>query len=211
MSAPVAFGISHVAPLLPRFIADNPEVRVDFAVNDRFVDLVEEGIDVALRIGELADSSLIARKIAPNRRLVCAAPSYLAARGEPAAPADLVAHNCLVYTYRAQRHDWHFEAADGHQVVTVSGDIETNNAEVLRAAVLAGHGIALLPLWLVGEDLAAGRLVEVLAQARVPDSAIYAVYPHNRHLSPKVRSIVDFLVQNLSRQTKTWGQREGAA
>ncbi|MGO1119467.1 LysR family transcriptional regulator [Rhodovibrionaceae bacterium A322] len=204
VNAPVSYGRRHIAPLIPEFLDGHDEVQLDLTVNDRFVDLVEEGVDVAIRIGELADSSLIARKLAPNRRLVCASPDYLAKHGTPKQPTDLADHNCMTYTYRAQRHEWHFDGPSGHEVVTVNGDMETNNAEVLHAAVLGHHGICLLPLWLAGEDLCAGRLVELMPDYKVPDSAIYAVYPHNRHLSPKVRSFVDFLAEHLDRRTQDW-------
>jgi DNA-binding transcriptional LysR family regulator len=207
VNAPVAFGIDHLAPLLPGFMARNHEVSVDLSVNDRFVDLVEEGIDVAIRIGELADSSLIARRLAANRRVVCAAPDYLERRGTPASTAGLKRHNCLVYTYRQQRREWHFDGPDGHEVVTVSGDLETNNAQVLRMAALGGLGIVLLPLWLVGQDLTEGRLIEVLPQYHVPDSAIYAVWPAGRHLSPKVRAFVDHIAVEIGELAKTWERR----
>ncbi len=204
VNAPVAFGIDHLAPLLPGFMAGNPEVAVDLSVNDRFVDLVEEGIDIAIRIGELADSSLIARRLAANRRVVCAAPAYLDRRGRPSGTADLKAHNCLVYTYRQQRRDWHFDGPNGHEIVTVSGDLETNNAQVLRMAALGGLGIVLLPLWLVGQDLTEGRLIEVLPQYHVPDSSIYAVWPAGRHLSPKVRAFVDHIATEIGELAKGW-------
>ena len=207
INAPVAYGRLHIAPLLPDFLADQEEVSIELNVNDRFVDLVEEGVDVAIRIGELEDSSLIARKLAPNRRLVCASPAYIEKHGAPEKPSDLAQHNCLVYTYRAQRNDWHFDGPDGPETVTVKGNIETNNAEVLREAMLAGQGIVLMPLWLTGEDICSGRAVELMPDYRVPDSAIYAVYPHNRHLSPKVRSFVDYLAERLSNRTENWQSR----
>ncbi len=208
VNAPVAFGRLHVAPLLPKFLAAYPEISVDLTVNDRFVDLVEEGVDLALRIGELADSSLIAKRLAPNRRVVCAAPSYLAARGTPAEPADLRQHNCMTYTYRTNRHDWQLEKDGQAEHVVVSGNLETNYAEVLMSAALAGSGIVLLPMWLAGPQLAAGELVEVLPDWRAPDSAIYAVYPHARHLSPKVRVFVDFLAEEIGRLARGW-ERDG--
>jgi len=207
ISAPVAFGRLHIAPLLPDFMAAQPELTIDLACSDRFVDLVEEGLDLAIRIGELADSSLIARRISANRRVVCAAPAYVAARGAPQRPADLANHNCLTYTYRTQRHDWSFQGAEGPITVTVSGNIETNYPEVLRSAAVAGTGIVLLPLWLIGEDLAQGRVVPLLPGYHVPDSAVYAVYPHGRHLSPKVRSFVDFLAERLAPRAAAWEGR----
>lgn len=204
VSAPVAFGRMHLAPRLPHFLAANDEVQIDLTLNDRFADLVEEGFDLALRIGELADSSLIARKLAPNRRIVVAASRYLDAHGRPERPPDLLDHNCLSYTYRAQRHDWEFHGPQGREQVRVSGNLEANDAGALREAVLAGLGVALLPLWLVGEDIRDGRLEVVLPDYPAPDSAIYAVYAPGRFLSPKVRRFVDFLVEEVTALARTW-------
>lgn len=204
VSVPVAFGRMHLAPRLPTFLAANDEVQIDLTLNDRFADLVEEGFDLALRIGELADSSLIARKLAPNRRIAVAAESYLEAHGRPQRPPDLVDHNCLTYTYRAQRHDWEFHGPQGREQVRVSGNLEANDAGALREALLAGLGVALLPLWLVGEDIRDGRLEVVLPDYPAPDSAIYAVYAPGRFLSPKVRRFVDFLVEEVTALARTW-------
>ena len=204
VSMPVAFGRMHLAPRLPHFLAANPEVQIDLALNDRFADLVEEGFDLALRIGELADSSLIARKLAPNRRIAVAASSYLEANGRPERPADLLDHNCLTYTYRAQRHDWEFHGPNGREQVRVGGNLEANDAGALREALLAGLGVALLPLWLIGEDVRDGRLEVVMPDYPAPDSAIYAVYAPGRFLSPKVRRFVDFLVEEMTELARTW-------
>ena len=199
VNAPFAFGRQHIAPLLPRFLEQHPALRIDLTFNDRFVDLVDEGVDLVIRIGELADSSLVARRLARNRRLVSGSPAYFERHGRPAEPADLAGHNCLVYTYRALRNDWIFVGPDGvEQSVRVSGNLEANNAEALHAAVLQGSGLALLPLWLIGQDLEAGRLVEALPGYHAPDSAIYAVYPPGRHLSPKVRRFIDFLAERFA-------------
>ena len=197
VNLPVAFGRLHVVPHLKEFLAAYPEVRIDLTLNDRFVDLVEEGVDIAIRIGELSDSSLIARKLSPNRRICVAAPSYIKAHGAPDHPEKLLEHNCLVYTYRAQRNDWPFEGPDGVHTIRVTGNLEANSAEVLRTSICDGIGIGLLPLWLISEDLEAGRVEQIMPAYHAPDSAIYAVYPHSRHLSPKVRSFVDFLVDKI--------------
>ena len=202
LNAPVVFARLHVVPLLAEFLAAYPEVRIDVTFNDRFVDLLEEGVDVAIRIGELVDSSLIARRLALNRRVVCGAPPYFERNGFPERPADLAGHNCLVYTYRASRNDWRLVCAnekgrEGQEVVRVSGNLETNNAEVIHGAMLNGAGLGLLPLWLVGEDLRTGRLVRALPDYHGADSAVYVVYPPGRHLSPKVRCFIDFLAERL--------------
>jgi len=199
MSLPLSFGRLHIVPLIPEFLAAYPEVRIDLSFNDRMVDLIEEGMDLAVRVGELSDSSLIARRLAPNRRVVCGSPSYFEQADRPEQPSDLSSHNCLVYTYRALRHEWRFRGPNGdEEMVRVSGRLESNEAEALRASVLAGVGLGLLPLWLVGHDVKAGRLLEVLPDYHVPDSAIYAVYPAGRHLSPKVRAFVDLLAARFS-------------
>jgi len=197
LNAPVVFGHAHIAPLLPGYLAKHPEMRIDLSTSDRYVDLLEEGLDLVIRIGELSDSSLIARKLAVTKRVVVASDSYLKARGQPAHPRDLAHHNCLIFLYRAVRNLWSFDGTDGAQSVEVKGDVETNSIEVILALLLAGHGIALMPTWLVGEYLQDGRLTQVLTDYVAPDAQIYAVYPPGRHLSPKVRSFVDYLVQHF--------------
>jgi DNA-binding transcriptional LysR family regulator len=209
LDVPTAFGRLYIAPLLPDYLSLYPEVRIDMTMNDRYIDPVEEAVDLIVRIGELTDSSLIARRLAANRRVVCGVPGYFDRMGFPRYPADLAGHNCLVYTYRAARNDWPFvrsgdPAPGAPEVIRVTGSLETNNAESLYVAALGGLGVGLFPLWLAGPDLAAGRLVRALPDYHAPDSAIYAVYPPGRHLSPKVRSFVDFLVEHAVRQW-TWG------
>lgn len=198
LALPAAFGRLHVVPVLPGYLQRFPDMRIDLNQNDRLIDIVAEGMDLAIRIGDLSDSSLIARRLAPNRRVVCAAPAYFAQLPVPEQPQDLVDHNCLVYTYRASRNDWRFDGPEGEETVQVSGNLEANSAEALQSAVLSGLGIGLLPMWLIGADLKAGRMIEVLPQYHVPDSAVYAVYPPGRHLSPKVRSFVDYLADHFS-------------
>jgi len=198
VNAPVSFGFLHLAPALPDFLARYPDVAVELTMNDRFVDLVDEGFDVAVRIGKLEDSSLVARKLAPMRRIVGAAPAYLAQRGTPASPDDLTAHECLCYTNLGPSQEWRFVRPDGRAwPVEVRGRLHANNGDALRAAALRGFGIAVLPSFLVGRDVQSGALVSVLEDYMPQDSALYAVYPHARHLSPKVRAFVDFLAERF--------------
>ncbi len=194
VNAPVSFGALHLAASLADYMAAFPEVVVELTLNDRMVDLVEDGFDLAIRIGRLADSSLIARRLAPCRMVVCAAPPYLDTRGMPLHPDDLAGHNCLGYPYGQSRDEWPFEGPDGPVSVPVRGTLQANNGDVLRVAALRGAGIVLIPTFIVGPDVAAGLLRCVLPGYKVPELAIHAVYPHSRHLSPKVRSFVDFLV-----------------
>jgi DNA-binding transcriptional LysR family regulator len=194
VSAPMSFGFLHLAPALPDFLARYPEVAVDLAMNDRFVDLIDEGFDVAVRIGALEDSSLIARRLAPIRRVVCASPAYFEARGLPLSPEDLKGHECLFNSNIASSQEWRFTAPDGKSwPVEVKGRLSANNGDALRAAALQGLGIVNLPTFIVGGDLQAGALVTALDEFISQNMAMSAVYPHSRHLQPKVRAFVDFL------------------
>jgi len=194
VDAPVNFGLRYLAPVLPDFMARHPDLAVDITFNDRFVDLIDEGYDMAVRIAHLADSSLIARKLAESRRVVCAAPSYWDRHGRPTVPADLAGHNCFDYSYLTTRNEWRFRGPEGPLAVRVSGTLHSNNGDVLRAAAVAGLGVVLMPVFMAHDDLAAGRLEPVLHGFEEPPPGIYAVYPHNRHLSAKVRAFVDYLV-----------------
>lgn len=196
VSAPAAFGRRHVAPLVKDFTARYPELRIHLDLDERIVDLVEDGFDVAIRIAELEDSTLVARKLAPNRRVVCASPEYLRRHGTPATPADLARHNCLVVTTRDSRQDlWPFAGPDGPQTVRVSGMLTCNNGEVIRQWALDGLGLALKSTWDVGEDLREGRLRAVLAEHVQGGVSVYAVYPHRQYLPAKVTAFVDYLQQ----------------
>ncbi|MBV8235668.1 MAG: LysR family transcriptional regulator [Acidimicrobiia bacterium] len=203
VNAPVSFGALHLAAAVADYMAAYPEVTVELTLNDRIVDLVEEGYDLALRIARLTDSSLIARRLAPCRMAVCASPAYLGRAGQPEHPDDLTRHNCLGYSYGQARDEWRFDGPEGAASVRVRGTLQANNGDALRAAALRGAGLVLLPSFIVGADLTAGRLVPVLSGYRVPELGIHAVYPHSRHLSAKVRSFVDFLVPRYG-ETPTW-------
>jgi DNA-binding transcriptional LysR family regulator len=194
----MSFGVLHVAPALAGFMRRYPELSVELVLDDREVDLVEEGFDLGVRIRALPDSSLIARRLAPSRRFVCAAPSYLEAHGAPEAPEDLPRHACLLYSYQAQRSVWRLGGPAGERRVGVSGRLTANNGGALRNAALAGLGLAFLPSFIVGEDLRRGRLRRVLPDWRdADDIAVHAVYPAGRNLSPKVRVFVDHLAERF--------------
>ena len=208
VNAPLVFGRVHVAPLIPDFLARYPEVQMDFTTTDQVIDLVEEGADVAIRIGELKDSSLVARKLAPLRRVICGSPTYLAAHGTPERPEDLTGHNCLTFRFHAASSLWRpgsdlwrMKGAEGVVEVAVSGRLRANGVDVLLDAARAGLGLVLMPIWMVGDDIRGGRLRPVLSQYRVSpttiDAAIYAVFPASRHLSPKVRVFIDYLAERF--------------
>jgi len=194
VTAPAGFGRAHVAPLLPAFLEAHRDVTISLDLTDRLADIVNEGIDVAIRIGALDDSSLVGLKLAENRRVVVASPAYLDAHGAPATPSDLAQHDCLTFgTYGNQARGWQF-TVDGRVVsMRVSGTMECNDGAVLRDWALAGRGLAWRSVWEVGEDLRAGRLKSVLDEFAAPDNAIYAVFPQRKHLPLRVRMFVDYL------------------
>ncbi len=192
LNAPMSFGTLHLAAAIADFMALYPEIRVEAALSDRFIDPVEEGFDLTIRIARLADSSLIARRLAPARRVLCASPAYLAAHGNPATPGDLTDHNCLHYGTLPTGTRWDLAGPQG--AVPVAGTLCSNNAEVLLAGVLRGAGIALLPTFIAGADLQAGRIITVMPDYPPTDLAIHAIYPPSRHLSLKLRLLIDFLV-----------------
>ena len=198
ISAPMSFGQLHLAAAIVEFHGRHASLRIEMDLDDRVVDLIGEGYDVAVRIAQLPPSSLIARRLATNRRIVCAAPDYLARRGVPQTPHDLLGHDCLNYTYLLSGGEWRFDGPDGPVGVRVGGSFAANNGDVLRQAALAGRGIIFTPTFLVGDDLRTGRLVRVLSGYNGADTGIYAVFPHGRHLSPKVRAFVDFLADRFA-------------
>ena len=195
----VGFTKQQVVPLLPEFMGRYPDLGVELELTDRSVDLVEEGMDAAIRLSEeLQDSNLVGRRLAVNRRVICAAPVYLRRHGTPQVPEDLLEHNCLTLSARADFNDWEFEDARGSRILRVSGNFEANQADALYQAVLAGVGIARLATYLIGHDLRRGRLVHILPEYTHVRNSIFVVYPHRSHLSAKVRALVDFLVEKFS-------------
>ena len=197
VNAPMSFGWQHLAPIIPEFLERHPHVTVDMVMDDRIVDLIEERFDLAVRITRLADSSLIARRIASTRRIVCASPDYLTKHGVPRTPADLAHHNCLNRSHGPQDNRWRFLGPGGEYTVRVSGNFWSNSGDALRTAALAGLGVLPCPSFMVGEDLRAGRLVVVLEDYRQPDLPIHAVYPHQRHVTAKLRVFIDYLVEKF--------------
>ncbi len=194
VSASYTFGTSHLAPAIARYLAIYPEVSVELALSDRFVNLVEEGVDVAIRIGHLPDSSLIARRLASTHMVFCASPGYLEQHGKPLTADDLGNHNCLTYSRSKVRDDWPLRStALRTKAVRVSGRFATNSGEVLRILALKGEGIVYLPIFIVDADLAAGRLMRLLPDYEASEMPISAVYPDNRFMSAKVRAFVDFI------------------
>lgn len=202
LTMPPSFGRLYISPLLPIFLRRHPRLRLDVDLSDQNRDIVASGFDLALRIGSLEASTLVARKLATNRRVLCASPGYLSRHGMPCTPDALVQHECLLLTGGSGRHDvWHFRDGAGDDIaVKVSGRIHSNQGELLRDAAIAGLGIAQHSTWHVCDDLRAGRLQEVLPDYSLAASGIYAVMPHRRLMPPRARAFVDFLVEQ-------WGVR----
>lgn len=196
LSAPMTFATMHLGALIPAFMRRHPEVSVALELNDRAVDLIGEGYDMAVRIGTLADSSLVARRITTVQLITCASPDYLRRHGVPAEPKELTAHACLLYGHAA-RGEWAFRIGARTRKVAVSGPMRSNNGEMLRDAAIAGLGLIVLPDFIVAAALADGRLVEVLEDFRPASFAAYAVYPQHRQSSLLVRAFSDFLVERF--------------
>jgi DNA-binding transcriptional LysR family regulator len=204
VSLPASFGRQYISPLVPQFLAQHPQLKVHLDLSDQIRDLASEGFDLAIRIGELRDSSLVARRLAPNRRVLCASPAYLRKRGMPTKPDQLSEHDCLlIVSGRAAQNVWHLRKGGKDVAVRVRGRLESNLGEAIRDAAIAGLGIALHSTWHVCEDLRAGRLELVLHDYSLPESGIYAVMPQRRLVPARARAFADFLALHFGR-TPPW-------
>ena len=198
VNAPVSFGILYLAPVWAAFKARHPQVSFDVTLSDRVVDIVEEGFDLAIRITQLQNSSLISRRLASARMVLCASPTYRARQGTPVHPSELVQHHILAYSYWSSRDEWAFDGPDGVVVVKTTPCLRSNNGDTCRAVALAHEGIILQPSFMVGADLAAGTLVELCPGYRALEMGIHAVYSSRKHVAPKVRLLIDFLVEHFA-------------
>ena len=203
----ISLGTQHVAPLIPTFLALYPDLKIDLWLTDNDLDLTEHGIDLAIRTGNLSDSTLIGRRLASSQRVICASPEYWAEYGKPATPEALMDHNCLTYRFEfgTAAALWQFRIDTGQSInIQVAGNFQTNNGEALRVATLSGLGVAMLPAWSVKDHLKAGSLERVLSDYETTvsdlDFGIYAVYLSRRNLSAKTRLFVDHLVTEFSKQ-----------
>ncbi|ESQ82305.1 hypothetical protein AEAC466_18330 [Asticcacaulis sp. AC466] len=206
MTAPMSFGIAHLGAMLPEFFALYPEVTVDLTLADHFIDIVEDGFDLALRISDLEDSSLMARRLAPVRILLVGAPSYFDKRGRPTHPKDLTDHVGLVYTNGRAKGMWRFQhAAEGQYSVTVPGPLRVNNADILRPALIGGAGIAMQPDFLVWDDIQAGRLEVAIPGWAPPPLSLYLVTPPGTLRPTRVQALMAFLVGKIAKANWTQG------
>ncbi len=198
INAPMSFGTMHLGPAIADFSALHPRLRIELHLNDRIVDIIGEGFDIAIRIAEpREDSSLVDFRICEARRVICASPEYLARHGQPERPEDLKQHACLHYGNLPSGNLWRLIGPGGSAGVHVNNVLCSNNGEVLRDAAVAGRGVTLLPTFIVGRELQAGRLVTVMPDFRAPEMMLAAVYPPSRHLSAKIRLFTDFLVERF--------------
>jgi DNA-binding transcriptional LysR family regulator len=195
INAPVTFGVHALSPRLSEYLLRCPHVTIDMSLSNRYVDLIDEGVDVAFRVGELADSGLVARALSPYRLHLCAAPAYLANSTPINHPSDLEDHECLGFSHSELRSRWTFDGPDGPLTVPVSGKLMVDNGEALLMAARAGMGLLLQPCELVREDLAAGRLVQVLPTFSIPTQPFHLLYAPDRRMTPKLRSFIDFAME----------------
>jgi DNA-binding transcriptional LysR family regulator len=202
VSAPVSFGLLHLAPLWAGFMARHPDVVLDITLSDRMVDLVEEGFDLAIRIARLPSSSLVSRTLSSSRLVLCASPRYLKTHGAPRQPADLARHTVFAYSLLSSGESWEFEGPQGHMSVKVNPRMRTNSGDTCRAVALQHLGLIIQPSFLVAEELRSGALVEVMPQYRSLEFDISAVYPSRKHVLPKVRLLIDYLAAALKK--KSW-------
>jgi DNA-binding transcriptional LysR family regulator len=204
LTTSVNFGVRHLGPAIAQFLARHPGVRFDVSLSDRIVDLVEEGFDLAVRVGTAGSENLVARKLGETRLVPCASPQYLSAHPAPKTPEDLAAHNCFTYEYVMPRNVWRFRDPAGRErAVRVAGTLHSNNGDLLAEVAARGAGIVFEPAFIVGPDVRAGRLVPLLQEYTPPPVPIYAVYPSRKHLSAKVRTFVEFLVARFA-QGQDW-------
>ena len=198
INAPMTFGTRYLAPVIAQFLRQYPDVHMALVLNDRFVDPIDEGFDVTVRIAQPPkSSSLIVHELFPSPTILCAAPSYLTKRGIPVIPKDLVHHDCLIYGHLATDNQWTLIGPDEAHKIKVTGPLCANNGDSLQEAAVQGLGIILLPYFIVNEDLKAGRLQQVMPGYEAPGSSVWVLYPVNRHLSTKVRLFIEFLEQQL--------------
>jgi DNA-binding transcriptional LysR family regulator len=206
----VSFGSRQLAPAIADYLVAYPDVSIELSLHDNYVDLLEERIDLAIRLGQLSDSSLIARKLSAVEMVLCASPRYLKTNGAPQRPRDLTKHSCLIYTYAAPRA-WTFVDQDGKpEVVRLSGRLLANSGDALLALLLKDAGVMLAPDYLVGDDIRAGRLIRLLPEYTTQDIPVHAVYPHSRFLSAKTRTFIDFLASRFARLPHVEAERVNA-
>ncbi len=204
ISSPMSFGRLHVAPLIPKFLQRYPKLQIDLMMDDKNIDLVAGGFDIAIRAGDMPDSTLIARKLAPLRQVLCASPTYIERYGMPVTPSELCKRNCILFSYSGDANEWTLNKDDQSEAVMVSGSYRVNNSEAILEALREGVGIGRLPTFVAGPDLKAGNLLRVLDSYHMPDHIFYAVFPERQYLPAKVRAFLDFAVEYFGGDQPYW-------
>ncbi|WP_025821880.1 LysR family transcriptional regulator [Shewanella marina] len=197
ISAPVTFGNKFIAPILAEFLQRYPDIKVNLALSDAHVDIIADGIDVAIRARELEDSSLVARHLFDNPNVLIASADYLAKFGEPKQPQQLKLHNCIIYSMSANNNIWHFSFNGEKQTVVISGNCQSDSCDVILQLILDGVGIGLLPIWMVSEQLQSGRLIQLMPDYESKPLPFHAIYPKHRYVPLKIRCFVDYLKEKI--------------
>lgn len=204
INAPMSFGRLHLAPLIPVFLKRYPKITIDLVMDDKVLDLIGEGFDIAIRGGDLPDTSLIARKLAPLQSVLCASPAYLEEFGKPIELEQLTEHNCLMFTYSRDVKEWNFIQDNHLHTIEVRGNYQVNNSEALREAILQGLGIGRLPTFVAGADIKSGLLVPLFEEYQMPAKSIYAVFPERQYMPAKVRAFIDFAIEYFGGDIPYW-------
>jgi len=204
ISSPMSFGRLHVAPIIPLFLKQYPRINIHMDMNDQLIDVIAEGFDLVLRAGDLADSSLRARKLAPLHSVLCASPDYLAEYGTPKTPLELIHHNCILYTYHTVVNEWVFFKNGDQQTIRISGNFQVNNGEALRESLIQNLGIGRLASFVAGDDIKARRLVPILTEYKMPHKTLYAVFPEKQYMPEKIRVFINFIMQHLGDDNPHW-------
>jgi DNA-binding transcriptional LysR family regulator len=204
LNVPMVFGRLHIAPMIPKFLQDNPKIKVEMMMDDKVVDLISGSFDIAIRIGKLPDSSLIAKRIAPCHSVLCASPDYLKKHGTPITPSDLAHHNCLSYSYFQAGSEWRFKGQEGMISVVPKGNYCVNNSEALFEGLLAGLGVCQMPTFIVGSAIEQGKLISLMPHYELPKHAIYAMLPERKHIPAKISIFLTYLKTYIDERSASW-------
>lgn len=206
ITAPMSFGVLYIAPIIAEFLEQFPKVTIDLQLEDQMVDLIEGEFDLAIRIGNLPISNLVAKRLVNCKSVLCASPEYIKRNGSPQKPSDLIGHNCLVYSYFRGGSEWTFEQQHNEFKVIPKGNFIVNNSEAIRRALIEGLGVGQLPTFLVSKDILSGKLQPIMTPYSLPEHAIYAVFPERKHLPHKVRAFMEFVADKLGRDKPIWDE-----
>jgi len=204
INTPMSFGRLHIAPLIPAFLKRYPKISIDMVMSDEVIDLVGSGFDVAIRSGNLVDSNLIARKLAPLRSVLCASPEYLEKYGYPKSLADLKQHNCVLFSFSRDLREWTFNKEGLSEAIEIRGNYQVNNSEALQEALLQGIGIGRLPTFVASTEIKAGRLTPLFPEYEMLEQSIYAVFLERQYMPAKVRAFLDFAIEYLGDDEPYW-------